>query len=86
MVSYGYTTSLGHPNERHDHYAIMEDCAGDILRAPKLGTVIKLGEWFEDIDYTALSLEEWIRHCVRVRLFRSYHRGDDTLLHMRELE
>ena len=50
------------------------------------GTLIKLGTWFEDIDYTALTHEEWIRHRVRVRLFRSYHRGNDILLHMRELE
>ena len=83
---YGYTTSIVHPDERHDFYAILEDCAADILRAPRLGTLIKLGEWFEAIDYTALSPEEWIRHRVRVRLFRSFHRDNDSLLHMRELE
>lgn len=83
---YGHTTSIVHPDERDKFYAVLEDCAADISRAPRLGTLIKLGEWFEDIDYTAFTHEQWIRHCVRVRLFRSYHRGNDTLLHMRELE
>jgi hypothetical protein len=63
----------------------MEDCAAEICRAPSLGALIKLGEWFGRIDYTALTHESWIRHRVRVRLFRPYHRGMYIVLHMRQL-
>ncbi len=56
------TTFIMHPDESNLLYAIAEDCAADIHRAPRLDTPIKLGERFEDIDYTALTHELWDRY------------------------
>jgi len=59
----------------------------DLRRAPELEKLLKLGQWIDDrVDYADLTSVQWLYFRIHGRLFRSYTKGTDTFIHMRQLD